>query len=89
MSTPKTNPNDLAFPAFSQYHSLAEYGLTKKEMFAAMAMQGFLSDNKSTNAIADNKDFKGMEPRQAVAIASVNYAEALIEALNASGKESV
>jgi hypothetical protein len=56
-----TNPNDLVYPAFGQ-------GLTKREYFAAMAMQACVAQNY----------IAGVAARDAVA-----YADALIEALNA------
>ncbi len=39
-----TNPNDCAYPADNQ--SQTEGGLTKREYFAAMAMQGYECHNK-------------------------------------------
>jgi hypothetical protein len=38
-----TDGNDRAYPAFDKYNSIAELGLTKREYFAAMAMQGFIA----------------------------------------------
>jgi len=58
-----TDGNHDAFPCVQQ-------GLTKRELFAAMAMQGFLSDYQ-TNAST-----------QAFAKVSVQMADALIEELN-------
>ena len=56
----KTLPNDVAF---------AQPGLTKREYFAAMAMQGFMANTTALDAITRaNK--------------SVESADALIEALN-------
>lgn len=45
----KTNPNDMAFPTAESQNpdgswNLLNAGLTKKEYFAAMAMQGMLAD---------------------------------------------
>lgn len=60
--TPPTHGDDAAFPG-------SQPGLTKREYFAAMALQGLLADG--TNA------FESEEIRYAVA-----FADALIEALN-------
>jgi hypothetical protein len=66
----KTEPTDSInyIPSSGQY--AAEHGLTKRELFAAMAMQGFLSDYQ-TNAST-----------QEFAKVSVQMADALIEELN-------
>jgi hypothetical protein len=37
-----TNPNDCAFPADNKTHT--DGGLTKREYFAAMAMQGLIAN---------------------------------------------
>jgi hypothetical protein len=71
----QTNGNDPV-SATQEYHSknfgvvLAKTGLTKREYFAAMAMQGLLSTVPES--------FNGTE----IAQLSVNMADALIEALN-------
>ena len=71
----ETHPNDQAFPRpashspeFGPTHP--KLGLTKREYFAAMAMQGLLSTVPES--------FNGRE----IAEISVNMADALIEALN-------
>jgi hypothetical protein len=64
------NGNDSAYPleiATGQYNS----GLTKRELFAAMALQGLLADPYSTQEFAD------------MASMSVQVADALIERLSA------
>ena len=69
--------SDSAFP-FSetnecfQYPNTQHHGLTKRELFAAMAMQGILSENENVYS----------QPQ--VAADSVSYADALIAEL---GKE--
>jgi hypothetical protein len=60
--------NDQAFPKHP--YSYSDSGLTKREYFAAMAMQGLLSTVPES--------FNGRE----IAEISVNMADALIEALN-------
>ena len=57
---PVTNPN-----------SPVTHGLTKREYFAAMAMQGYISDG-----------FLSKESYESVVTHSVKIADALIEALN-------
>jgi hypothetical protein len=65
--------NELAFPHMereSDYPlAFAQYGLTKRELFAAMALQGMVS---GSNAINFEK----------AAICSVRCADLLIEKLN-------
>ena len=64
------NGNDSAYPSSPDQYS-PEFGLTKRELIAAMAMQGLL-----TNAgIVDCYD--------KIAGLAVNHADALIERLNA------
>jgi hypothetical protein len=66
-----TNGNDCAYPTDSNYQGcvLSEGGLTKREIFAAMAMQGFISSSRylhdDANCAAD----------------SIRFADALIEQL--------
>lgn len=57
--------------------NFSPFGLTKREKFAAMAMQGFLSNPKISE---DPKS--GEKLRQGLASASILCADALIEALN-------
>ena len=52
---------------------LEEIGLTKRELFAAIALQGLLS----------NKNYKGEDPDRIVKM-SVHYADRLIDELNGS-----
>jgi hypothetical protein len=61
------NGNDNAFPSSPDKYE-PEFGLTKRELIAAMAMQGLLT------CFADNRK---------VAEMSVKQADALIERLNA------
>jgi predicted RNase H-like HicB family nuclease len=48
----KTNPNDQAFPCLSTTVE-DRNGLTKREYFAAMALQGFLADGDSPDEAAE------------------------------------
>lgn len=61
-----TNGNDYVYP--NGDHN--ENNLTKRELFAAMAMQGMLSDSRRTSSIYD------------VSNAAVRTADALIAELN-------
>jgi hypothetical protein len=65
-------PDSAAFPYLDGENdlSIAEVGLTKRELFAAMAMQGLLADSKI--------DWEQDE----LATEAVNMADALIDALN-------
>ena len=74
----KTNPNDpiayvdelQAIEGSEEYNRFLNYGLTKREYFAAMAMQGLISNSLS-----------GRGPN-GCAQDSVRFADALIEELN-------
>ncbi len=69
-----TNPHDLACPLIDTTGNRGPYlnlGLTKREYFAAMAMQGLLACPARTDA-----------PDDFVAQWAVNAADALIAALN-------
>lgn len=47
-------PNELASPTNDGY--LSTSGLTKRELFAAMAMQGFLSNKAHATSFAPEED---------------------------------
>jgi hypothetical protein len=72
-----THKDDAAFSRSATYNehtytiNSAQYGLTKREYFAAMAMQGI-----SANGVFAGKHLK------TIAEWSVNQADALIEELN-------
>lgn len=67
----KTNPNSAA-SAITKETTIGQMGLTKREHFAAMAMQGLW---QSTT----DQDYDNYEK---IAEMSVKQADALIEALN-------
>ena len=70
----KTNPEENAFPLYVDCNQDWENGLSKREYIAAMALQGML---------ASDTDFTlGSE---AAARDAVEYADALIKALNEGG----
>jgi len=66
-----TKPNDPAFPVSPADYS-AKHGLTKREYFAAMAMQGICANS----SLAERSSYNSF------AEWSVQQADALIEALN-------
>lgn len=72
-----TNPNNCAFPADA--HTQSEGGLTKREYFAAMAMQGILANTEWAKTFTKD-DFDEFKDR--ASSASTEMADALIEALN-------
>lgn len=49
----KTNADDFAQPTAFPEATIAQCGLTKREHFAAMAMQGFMSSKFCPHADAD------------------------------------
>jgi hypothetical protein len=70
-----TNKNDAARPVPSAHHAR---GLTKREHFAAMAMQGMLAN--SDGAMNEN-NMRVYSPDSISKLATL-HADALIEALN-------
>lgn len=66
----ETLPNDQAFPKHP--NSYSDSSLTKREYFAAMAMQGI----SANHTLAEGFSY------QTIAEWSVKHADALIEALN-------
>ncbi len=66
-----TNPNDPAYPSHNKHH-----GFTKREYFAAMALQGLLARNTESPTLTINGVKKYYEE------SAVIFADALIEALN-------
>jgi len=72
-----TNPNEPAFPLFVSYEKF-DGGLTKREYFAAMAMQaivtGLYGNPDPTNVLE--------RPSYDIAKESCQFADALIIALN-------
>jgi len=67
----KTEANDPIYPNTKYDRYNYPEGLTKREYFAAMAMQGLLADTKDI-----------IYPITQVAKDAVNYADALIDELN-------
>lgn len=67
-----TNPNSAAYPCG------AGDSLTKRELFAAMALQGILSFGADKYPTA----FNNLCKEQLIALHAVQYADHLIETLN-------
>lgn len=60
---------------------MGEYGLTKRELFAAMAMQGSLSNSAWLHAASAGAEVNKINANTFMAGAWVQYADALIEEL--------
>lgn len=85
-----TNPNDPAFLTKPEVYYLREpdkdcdirYGLTKREYFAAMAMQGILANPSAMESVArvHKADLPGAEIT--VSCMAMRYADALIAELS-------
>ena len=68
---------ETAFPVIGSHKFYEEQGLSKRELFAAMAMQGMVSSGYDSGDVRSVKDW-----RCHLAHDAVRYADALIEALN-------
>lgn len=82
-----TNANELAYPTNiihperdfePQFHT----GLTKREYFAAMALQGICSTFSGSNNAERQAEKLGKTLSETMAIYAVDVADALIKALN-------
>lgn len=71
--------SDLAFPTFNNEGYSTNQGLTKRELFAAMAMQSLVVDPPS---IDRDLDAPNVPIETDIAQAAVRQADALIAALN-------
>jgi hypothetical protein len=65
------NGNESAFPTISDECVSHQWGLSKREYFAGLAMQGMLSNSNFTNNTND-----------LIAIWSIQIADSLLEQLN-------
>lgn len=75
--------DESAFPSKQDTYS-AENGLTKRELFAAMAMQGMLADH--TLAIGYGKS-EGDELMENTVSSAVRYADALLAELEKTNEK--
>lgn len=86
---------DLAFPAFGLIvdasgnacgEVVKQVGLSKRELFAAMAMQGILANDIQIRAIADASTKHSTAGSVIVADLAVEYADDLIARLSKPAK---
>lgn len=73
-----TNPESSAFPYLYGEEIASEEGLTKRELFAAMAMQGILA-NPANDYVKRNDLDEGVG---VITFDAVTCADALVERLN-------
>lgn len=79
----KTIKNDSAYPIIIDNitkYQIRETGLTKREYFAAMAMQGMLSNSKESDP--SSEWVLSYATRHEIAKMSVEQADALVAELN-------
>lgn len=78
-----TNSNNPAFPLPKGNENVAPEvaGLTKREYFAAMAMQGAMANPASMGFASASK----LDPSEIIARSALKYADALIVELNKNG----
>ena len=75
----KTNPNDFINISIDRNTDL-DCGLTKREYFAAMAMQGYCANKQIVSSY--HTDLKELQWNELVAVCALEVADALIEELN-------
>lgn len=83
--TQMTNPNDTAFPedvSGTREYTDIKGGLTKREYFATMAMQGIMSNGVLSKFLGQEAELSGRLIEHTVAILSKRCADALINELN-------
>ncbi len=80
----ETRPNDTAFSIPETKDNIVEWGLTKREYFATMAMQGMLGHpgNGLSTGDATPKETRDDPAFQRLANCAVIQADALIAELN-------
>lgn len=85
MKYDKCEPNDIAFTIPGvEGHSSPAFGLTKREYFAAVALQGLCTEMRETKHAASSWNDVGIRPWvvDRIVLGAVQLADALIEALN-------
>ena len=80
-----TNPNAAAYPCDSREAAMFS-GLTKREYFAAMAMQGICANASFLSELTDMARKLDTHTENVVACVSVELARALIAELNKEEK---
>lgn len=78
-----SNPNDSAFPR-STPGQFNPQGLTKREYFAGLALNGLLSDPDTIAGLQAVAEARGSTLTAITAEASTEYADALLAALGRS-----
>jgi hypothetical protein len=82
-----TNGNDSVYPRFGEFVPEPANGLTKREYFAAMAIQGLLANGSlSTTQEWSNKADSYVTNYAPAGKVAVEIADALIDALNTEAK---
>ncbi|KHD88871.1 MAG: hypothetical protein OM95_07075 [Bdellovibrio sp. ArHS] len=77
----ETKGNDPIFKFCDAYGKVVNHGLSKREYFAAMAMQGLLSNQHITQQISISR-LSSDDESKVFALISTWNADALIKALN-------
>ena len=75
------NANRPVYPVSPRIQSVEHSGLTKREYFAAMAMQGLCSDSAVIKAIHEEAKNRDTMPEQIISASSIRVADALLAAL--------
>lgn len=89
LNVPKTNAEAAAFPHTTTSidgnvkSTLTQHGLTKRELFAGMAMQGLLTDSGLKKSVYELAKGEGQSPEQYISDMAVEHADALLAALEA------
>jgi hypothetical protein len=82
-----TQPNDFAYPSNiidpdGRFQPEYNTGLTKREYFAALALQGLCLEGAFSKRIDDQCEKAGTTTSQALAVYAVDLADELIKELN-------
>ena len=72
------------WPFLHDIDSKTNHGLTKREQFAAMAMQGLISDYERISDYFKSEVIMKVGIAESIANQSINYADALLKALEAT-----
>ena len=84
----KTNPNEPMNPTTFEHSSVRSTGLSKREHFATLAMQGVLASPETITTFLKEQRISdlNMQPSECIAKYAVIQADALIKALNEESK---
>lgn len=78
------NKDRSAFPAINNETAFYAPGLTKREYFAGLAMQGLLANYEAQKDMQGDPRYDGNNFSQVVAINSLEFADALLSELSKS-----